>query len=267
MVSRPTARRRYPQDMSDLAASTDGVVPSLALQTEFWNDWNLSNLAWAKRHSFQLRQRDVAYAVAVRAAAGLEDERRLRILDFGCGTGWLGASLTSFGDVTGIDLSPAAIEHGRQEFPKVHLIAGSFTDEALVGPFDLIISSDVIAHVSDQQEYILRAADLLRPGGVFLLMTQNGFVWRRSSQLRPQGHGQIRNWPSLKSLRGMLKGGGFQILCIGSIQPAGDRGVMRVLNSRSLRGVFKLLGLGTFWRTLLERLRVGRDYTIEASRR
>ena len=256
----------YRVTMSDPAASTEGVPP-LALQKEFWNDWNLSHLAWAKRDSFQLQQRDVAHAVAVRAAPGLEDRRPLRILDFGCGTGWLGASLTSFGDVTGIDLSPAAIEHGRQEFPKVHLITGSFTDEALVGPFDLIISSDVIAHVSDQQEYIRRAADLLRPGGIFLLMTQNGFVWRRTSQLRPQGHGQIRNWPSLKALRTMLESGGFEILRIGSIQPAGNRGILRVLNSRSLRGAFKLLGLGAFWKTLLEQLRVGRDFTIEASRR
>src|SRR5690348_13216255 len=126
--------------LSDPSASTDGAPP-LALQMEFWNEWNLSFLASAKRNSFQLQQRDVAHAAAARAAAGLADERPLRILDFGCGTGWLGASLASFGDVTGIDLSPAAIEHGRQEFPDVHLIAGSFTDEALVGPFDLIISS------------------------------------------------------------------------------------------------------------------------------
>ena len=46
-----------------------------------------------------------------------------------------------------------------------------------------------------------------------------------------------------------------------------DRGVLRVLNSRSLRGGFKLLGVGVFWQRLLERLRVGRDFTIEASRR
>jgi SAM-dependent methyltransferase len=237
------------------------------LQAKFWNDWNLSHLASAKRDSFQLQQRDVAYAAAARAKAALAEERPLRILDFGCGTGWLGASLTSFGDVHGIDLSPAAIDHGRQEFPDVHLIAGSFTDEALIGPFDLIVSSDVIAHVSDQQAYIQRAADLLRPGGIFLLMTQNAFVWHRSSELRPQGHGQLRNWPSLKALRGMLDGGGFRVLRIGSIQPAGDRGVLRMLNSRSLRGAFKLLGLGAFWKTFLERLRVGRDFTIEASRR
>ena len=103
--------------MSNPAASTDGVPP-LALQTEFWNEWNLSFLASAKRSSFQLQQREAAHA----AAASLADERPLRILDFGCGTGWLAASLTSFGDVTGIDLSLAAIEHGRQEFPDVHLI-------------------------------------------------------------------------------------------------------------------------------------------------
>ncbi len=246
--------------------STDGVPP-LAVQTKFWNEWNLSHLASAKRDSFQLQQRDVAYAAAARAAAALEEERPLRILDFGCGTGWLGASLTSFGDVHGIDLSPAAIERGRQEFPDVHLIAGSFTYEALNGPFDLIVSSDVIAHVADQRAYVLRAAGLLRPGGIFLVMTQNGFVWHRSSQLVPQGHGQIRNWPTLKALRGMLEDGGFRILRIGSIQPAGDRGVLRVLNNRPLRGVFKLLGLGAFWRTFLERLRAGRDFTIEASRR
>jgi 2-polyprenyl-3-methyl-5-hydroxy-6-metoxy-1,4-benzoquinol methylase len=252
--------------MSDLSASTDDVPP-LALQREFWNDWNLSFLAGAKRDSFQRQQREVAHAAAARAAAGLADDPPLRILDFGCGTGWLGASLTSFGEVTGIDLSPAAIEHGRQEFPDVRLIASSFTDDALAGPFDLIISSDVLAHVSDQQGYIQRAADLLCPGGMFLLMTQNPFVWHRSSQLRPQGQGQIRNWPSLRALREMLNGSGFEIISVGSIQPAGDRGVLRILNSRSLRGVFKLAGLGEFWKTLLERLRVGRDFTIQARRR
>jgi 2-polyprenyl-3-methyl-5-hydroxy-6-metoxy-1,4-benzoquinol methylase len=256
----------YHPKMNDLSDST-GDVPSLELQTEFWNEWNLSFLASGKRDSFQLQQQGAAHAAASRAAAELGGERPLRILDFGCGTGWLGASLTSFGDVTGIDLSPGAIEHGRQKFPDVRLIAGSFTDEALAGPFDLIISSDVLAHVADQQGYILRAANLLRPGGSFLLMTQNPFVWHRSSQLRPQGHGQIRNWPSLKALREILKNGGFQIVSVGSIQPAGDRGVLRVLNSRLLRGAFKLVGLGKFWKALLERLRIGRDFTIEARRR
>ena len=56
--------------MNDLPASTDGV-PSLALQKEFWNEWNLSFLASAKRDSFQLQQRETAHAAAARAAAAV----------------------------------------------------------------------------------------------------------------------------------------------------------------------------------------------------
>jgi 2-polyprenyl-3-methyl-5-hydroxy-6-metoxy-1,4-benzoquinol methylase len=225
----------------------------------------VSHLASAKRDSFQLHQRDVAEAAAARAAAALEVRRPLRILDFGCGTGWLGASLTSYGDVTGIDLSSTAIEHGLREFPELNLMVGDFADVRLTGLFDVIISSDVIAHVADQQAYIERVADLLRPGGTFVLMTQNGFVWRRSSQLRPQGPGQIRNWPSLKVLRTMLDKK-FVIVRVGSIQPAGDRGILWLLNGRWPRGGFKLLGLGDGWKAFLERILIGRDFIIEARR-
>lgn len=125
----------------------------------------------------------------------------------------------------------------------------------------------MIAHVADQLAYVGRVADLLRPGGTFLLMSQNGLVWRRSTQLRPQGQGQIRYWPSLKTLRKILLASDLEIVRVGSIQPAGDRGILRVVNSRWLRGGFKLLRLGELWEDLLERLRVGRDITIEARRR
>ena len=255
---------RYVATMSDSAASGQGVPP-MAAQETFWNEWNVSHLASAKRDSFQLQQRDVAEAAAARAAAALEVRRPLRILDFGCGTGWLGASLTSYGDVTGIDLSSTAIEHGLREFPELNLMVGDFADVRLTGLFDVIISSDVIAHVADQQAYIERVADLLRPGGTFVLMTQNGFVWRRSSQLRPQGPGQIRNWPSLKVLRTMLDKK-FVIVRVGSIQPAGDRGILWLLNGRWPRGGFKLLGLGDGWKAFLERILIGRDFIIEARR-
>jgi 2-polyprenyl-3-methyl-5-hydroxy-6-metoxy-1,4-benzoquinol methylase len=70
--------------------------------------------------------------------------------------------------VTGIDLSPAAIQHGQKEFPNLRLMAGDFTDARLAGLFDVIISSVVIAHVADQQAYIKRVADLLRPDDTFL---------------------------------------------------------------------------------------------------
>ncbi|SNT02303.1 Methyltransferase domain-containing protein [Geodermatophilus pulveris] len=247
--------------------STARNDPPLDEQIRFWGEWNLAHHAYSERGLLQLRQIDWVRRAARRLAASPGQEGPLRILDLGCGTGWLGASLTDLGDVTGIDLAPAAVEHAEREFPEVHFMAGSFDEASLTGPFDLVISSEVIAHVADQAGYVRRVADLLRPGGVFLLMTQNGFVWRRWSQLKPTSRGMIRNWPRLRELRAMLASSSFSDVRVRSLQPAGDRGVLRVLNSRTLRGGFTLLHLGEAWRSALERVLVGRDLAISARRR
>lgn len=250
--------------MTDAARQS---TPSLEVQRRFWDEWNLEKLASAERNPLQLRQRHWVRRATKRFAASMGGTRPLRILDFGCGTGWLGATLTDLGEVTAIDLSPAAVEQGRREFPDVRFLAGSFSDVSLVGPFDVVISSEVMAHVADQQAYIERVAELLRPGGMFLLMTQNGFVWRRWSQWRPSSDGMIRNWPRLGDLRTMLSASGFSRVRVSSLQPSGDRGVLRVLNNGKLRGGLGRVGLEALWRWVLEHLLVGRDLAIAARRR
>jgi hypothetical protein len=65
----------------------------------------------------------------------------------------------------------------------------------------------------------------------------------------------------------MLLDSNFEVVRVGSIQPAGDRGILRLLNSRWLRGAFKLVRIGNGWKTFLERVLIGRDFTIEAHRR
>jgi 2-polyprenyl-3-methyl-5-hydroxy-6-metoxy-1,4-benzoquinol methylase len=262
-----TTRRvhRYGTAMDDVSLERND--PHMEAQISFWGEWNLAHHAFSERSPLQLRQRDWVRRAAKRLAASIDEDGRLRILDFGCGTGWLGASLTDLGDVTGIDLAPAAVEHAKREFPDVRFMAGSFSEVPLAGPFDLVISSEVIAHVADQAGYIERVAELLRPGGMFLLMSQNGFVWRRWRQLRPTSEGMIRDWPRLRDLRAMLAASGFSDIHVSSLQPAGDRGVLRILNSRILRGGFKALHLGRLWRSALERMLLGRDFAIDARRR
>ncbi|GAB3317599.1 hypothetical protein GCM10027451_35660 [Geodermatophilus aquaeductus] len=241
-----------------------GAGPALERQVRFWGEWNLAHHAFSQRGHLQLRQLDWVRRRAERLTRSTDQDGPLRVLDLGCGTGWLGASLTDLGEVTGTDLAPAAIEHAQREFPDVRFLAGGFWEVPPSGPFDLVISSEVIAHVADQQAFIRRAAELLRPGGVFLLMTQNGFVWRRWSELKPTSEGMIRDWPRLGDLRTMLNASGFTDLRVRSLQPAGDQGVLRVLNSRVLRGGFRVLRLGTVWRSVLERVLVGRDLAIAA---
>ena len=232
--------------------------PDLDEQRRFWDEWNTSHRIH-EIDGFMARQVDESR----RAAQSLVDEGhgRLEILDVGCGTGWLAGSLTGFGQVTATDLAERSVSFGRMRHPDVRFVVGDFQRVDLDGAFDLVVSADTIAHVGDQPRFIDRVAALLRPNGIFLLMTQNAFVWRRSSYLAPQGEGQIRNWPSLGLLRRMLDDR-FDIRSVGSIDPGGDLGVLRI--GAWTRRAGRALGVDGVVRVAQERLRIGRELVITA---
>jgi 2-polyprenyl-3-methyl-5-hydroxy-6-metoxy-1,4-benzoquinol methylase len=236
--------------------------PDIAAQTDYWNDWNSSHRFTHERSP--LNDRQVETALELCLELGLRDAK---IFEIGCGTGWLVSKLAGFGSVAGIDLSPAAIEWGRRQFPHAELEHGDISSSRHTGPYDLVITSEVLPHVVDQRAFIARIASLIRPGGTLLLISQNGFVWRRSSYLLPQQKGQIRNWPSLAQIRVLLSRD-FEIRRVSSIDPGGDRGILlptRVLmNGRVRRGLPHLYRLAA---RALEHVMVGRDMIVVARRR
>jgi methylase of polypeptide subunit release factors len=71
---------------------------------------------------------------AKHVAVSIDENGRLRIVNFGRGTGWLGASLTDLGDVTGIDLAPAAVELAKREFTARRFMVGSLSEVLPAGP-------------------------------------------------------------------------------------------------------------------------------------
>jgi 2-polyprenyl-3-methyl-5-hydroxy-6-metoxy-1,4-benzoquinol methylase len=185
-----------------------------------------------------------------------------RILEVGCGTGWLAATLTSYGQVTAFDLSERSIALGRERYPDVQFVSGDFDTVDVGGPYDLVITADTLSHVADQDHFIERVAEWLsHPEGTFLLMTQNSFVWHRSSYLAPQSPGQIRNWPSLGRLRQMI-GRHFTITSIGSIVPGGDLGVLRP--GAWARRISRPVKFQSFVQSVQERARIGRELVITA---
>jgi SAM-dependent methyltransferase len=139
-------------------------------------------------------------------AEALRGRRDQRALDVGCGTG-LGAvrlaERPEIGHVTGLDPSPAALAHARRRhgFPLVLGSALALPFDA--GRFDVVMCCDVIQHLPEGSESLIRAvAELrrvLRPGGIVLLRSNtapggvegldrleaivaaSGFVVRRSS--------------------------------------------------------------------------------------
>ncbi len=242
--------------------STDtNPLPSEADQARFWDSWNEK---WRVQDldGFMQRQLDIA----LEWVRGLGPNAS--VLELGCGTGWLVRDLHNRvgARVTGIDLSPAAIEVAKQHCPAGRVFSGDFASESVSGSYDAIVSADVIAHVPDKQKIADRVAGLLRPGGLFIMMTQNTFVWNRSSRLSTKDDRQIRDWPPLARIRRLLAGQ-FEVIHVSSIVPGGDRGVLGLVNSRLVAGSLRKI-LGKQRATALyERWLIGRELIVIGRRR
>jgi len=104
------------------------------------------------------------------------------ILKIGCLGGPLLQLLRAAGytDITGIDVSTAAIELAQARgVPAVTVIDGA----ALAfgsGRFDLVIASDVLEHIENEFQALQEWVRVLRPGGQLLVfVSANAYLWSR----------------------------------------------------------------------------------------
>ena len=101
-------------------------------------------------------------------------ERRLHIVDVGCGTGINLIMLREFGEVVGIDRSPTALEFASQYGPVA-------SGDALQLPqldksTDLITAFDLLEHLPDDAAAISEWGRVLKPGG-HLMISAPAYQW------------------------------------------------------------------------------------------
>ena len=104
--------------------------------------------------------------------------RRLRYLDFACGTGRvIGFVGEHFESVQGVDISKSMLEYAKTKAPKAELICGDITaDESIVGgDYDLITAFRFFLNAQDSLRYaVMKAlADKLAPDGVLVFNIHN----------------------------------------------------------------------------------------------
>ncbi len=105
------------------------------------------------------------------------EPRSIKILDVGCGAGFLSNALAqkSF-SVTGVDLSPESLKVARK-YDSTKTVQYLDGDATLLpfesGQFDVVTALDLLEHVENPEAVIKEAGRVLKPGGLFFFHTFN----------------------------------------------------------------------------------------------
>jgi 2-polyprenyl-3-methyl-5-hydroxy-6-metoxy-1,4-benzoquinol methylase len=200
-------------------------------QRRFWNShWQ----QWQERRVLnEWTERRAAEILSLIQGLSLQ---RPRILDLGCGLGWFTERLAGLGEAHGIDLSAKAIAAAQARRPDINYLAGNVYSAPLPRDhFDVVVSQEVISHVEDQPKYLERAAEVLKPGGHFIVTTGNKYIMDRLGEVGwleyPSEHIERELY------RGQLKkmlAPRFTVLKDFTIIPQGSRGILRLVNSHKL---------------------------------
>jgi SAM-dependent methyltransferase len=104
--------------------------------------------------------------------------RDLRILNLGCGTGWMSQRLADFGEVVSTDTSQDALEFCRQRRLTNLVRCDASALPFHSGHFDLVVAGDVIEHLDDETPALAGITGVLKPQGHALVtVPAYGFLW------------------------------------------------------------------------------------------
>jgi 2-polyprenyl-3-methyl-5-hydroxy-6-metoxy-1,4-benzoquinol methylase len=144
-------------------------------------------------------------------------ERSMRLIDVGCGRGWLTQMLSTFGYAEGVDPVEEVIQHARKLFPSVPFTVGTprtLLESPSFEPFDVVVCSEVIEHVpyDCQQAFIGELAQLLKKPGFLVITTPRAEVFDTWMALTNHSLQPVDDWITEGMLQMMMSRAGLHRL-------------------------------------------------------
>ncbi len=145
-----------------------------------------------------------------------------KILDVGCGRGWLTKIFSQFGDCEGIEPADGSVEFARKLFPEQSFYSGTVSDllgGKFVGPdrrkfYDIVVCSEVIEHVPwlHKEEFVSQIFEALKNDGHLLITTPRGELFDafRKTQTSMQ---PVEDWLTEAQLLKLCNQSGFEAIC------------------------------------------------------
>lgn len=212
-------------------------------QQQFWNQWNASARE-QQIDDISVRQREV-----ILGWLDTLGRRDLKIIDVGCGAGWMCEALLPYGDVTGTDLANEVLARAQERMPQAHFTAGDFMAlEFPEGTFDIVVTLEVLSHVPDHAAFVAKLARLLKPGGVLMMASQNKPILLLND-VAPTGPGQLRKWFDRAELADLLAPK-FAVQEMFTVTPIVKHDLRRLLTAHRVRAAMRKLTGRAYERTL-----------------
>ena len=172
---------------------------------------------------------DPAARARVHAYEGARPELRAlvppdarRVLDLGCASGALGATLAA--EVVGVERDPDRARTARTRLAAVVEAELETLDLAALGTFDCVVAGDVLEHLVDPWAVLARAAATLRPGGAAVVSLPNVRYWETFWALGARGTWPRRRegifdathlrWFTLADAHALVRGAGLEVTAV-----------------------------------------------------
>lgn len=126
-----------------------------------------------------------------------------RVLDLGCGEGYGSNILSKYASaVVGVDIDEATINHAAAKYReiKIKFVQSSVLEVPFRNhEFDVVVSYEVLEHIEEHDRYIAEIKRLLKPEGIFFVLTPNKLVYTDPNAVNPF-HKKELNWAEFVEL-------------------------------------------------------------------
>lgn len=194
------------------------VTPPTLTQEEFYeslftqsDEWSNPNPNSEEKLRWEIIENFIFYIKGYNAEIKIEQSK---ILDLGCGRGWLTNLLSKHGKIKGIEPIKPVVEYANTIFPELDIEHGTsknLIEKGFINEFDLIVSSEVIEHIDDQlkPDFVNDIKLLLKDGGFALITTPRKDAeeeWKK--YIDPNQ--PIEDWLTESSLEQLFVNSGFK---------------------------------------------------------